>query len=336
MTLFILLPVGGLLGQSVPGLSESVGQYLNTGYLVFFILFGMSITLPTGKLWQTASQPTSILLAIFVSIVILPLVTWGVVLLFPLKAFSAGLLIMSAVPTTLASAAVWTRKAGGNDAIPLMATLLGNAFCFLTIPFWLGQTLGQSLPIDVWSLMSRLLIVAVLPMGLAQVLRAIPIIGKSADVHKLSIGMLSQIGILIIILVSAIRTGPIFQEQSENLSLLQVLLVIVLCGVIHGIGLWSGWGLTRLLKGSCEDAIGVAFSGSQKTLAIAIDLTTSPILLASGISPLAIIPPLIFHALQLIIDTIMIAKFRQTCSDIDPKQVPQPVHSTNAESISAD
>ncbi len=330
------MPVGGLLGQSVPGLSESVGQYLNTGSLVFFILFGMSITLPTGKLWETASQPTSILLAIFVSIVILPLVTWGVVLLFPLKAFSAGFLMMSAVPTTLASAAVWTRKAGGNDAIPLMATLLGNAFCFLTIPFWLGQTLGQTLPIDIWSLMSRLLIVAVLPMGLAQALRAIPLIGKTADAHKISISTLSQIGILTIILISAIRTGPIFQEQSENLSLLQVLLVIALCGLIHGIGLWSGWSLTRLLHGKCEDAIGVAFSGSQKTLAIAIDLTTSPILLASGISPLAIIPPLIFHALQLIIDTIMIAKFRQICSDIDAKTAPQPENSTHAESISAD
>ncbi len=330
------MPVGGLLGQSVPGLSESVGQYVNTGYLVFFILFGMSITLPTGKLWETASQPTSILLAIVVSIVILPLITWGVVLLFSLKSFSAGLLIMSAVPTTLASAAVWTRKAGGNDAIPLMATLLGNAFCFLTIPFWLGLTLGQTLPIDIWSLMSRLLIVAVLPMGLAQILRAIPVVGKKADAHKVSISMLSQIGILIIIMISAIRTGPIFQEQSGKISLQQISLVIVLCGFIHGIGLWSGWGLTRLLRGNCEDAIGVAFSGSQKTLAIAIDLTTSPILLATGISPLAIIPPLIFHALQLIIDTVMIAKFRQTCSDTDVKMSPQPTHSNAAESISTD
>ncbi|WP_261362976.1 bile acid:sodium symporter family protein [Rubinisphaera margarita] len=315
MALAILLPAGVVLGQQVPGLDQFVRESVNTSVIVFFVLFGMAFTLPTGNIRTIASRPTGVIAAMLINTALLPLISWGLVSVVPLGPFSSGLLILAAVPTTLASAAVWTRKAGGNDAIPLIVTLVSNALCFLTVPFWLTLTLGQSVPIEPVPLIQRLLIVAVLPMLLGQCCRAIPAMARFATERKTMIGSVAQIGILTIIFVTSIRTGPIFDSHAEGLSLLQFVIVFF-CGLfIHLVGLAAGWGLARAWKCDCADAIGVAFSASQKTLPIAIEVATAPLILASGISPVAIMPPLIYHATQLVVDTLMIAKFRKTCSD---------------------
>ena len=223
--------------------------------------------------------------------------------------------MMAAVPTTMASAAVWTRKAGGNDAIPLLNTLISNGFCFLTIPMWLGLMLAQTVEFDPVALIIRLAIVAVLPMTLAQLLRQLPPIRSFANAHRQGIGTAAQLGILTIIAVSALKTGPLLETHQEGVSTFNLLLIALMCLVIHGAGLYFGWILGKLCRQPLPDRIGIAFSGSQKTLPLAVELATSPVLLASGLSPLIILPPLIFHAMQLMMDTYMIAKFSQICSD---------------------
>ncbi|MCA8988901.1 MAG: bile acid:sodium symporter, partial [Planctomycetaceae bacterium] len=120
--LTLLLFGGAALGQAAPELSQFITGSFRSGPLVFVILFGMSLTLPTESLRSSFLRPTGTLLAMLVNTVLLPLLTWGVVLLIPCGPFGAGFLMMAAVPTTMASAAVWTRKAGGNDAIPLLNT----------------------------------------------------------------------------------------------------------------------------------------------------------------------------------------------------------------------
>ena len=47
------------------------------------------------------------------------------------------MIVAATAPCTLASAAVWTRRAGGNDAVAILVTFITNATCFLVTPFWL-------------------------------------------------------------------------------------------------------------------------------------------------------------------------------------------------------
>ena len=57
---------------------------------------------------------------------------------------AVGLLVAAAAPCTLASAAVWTRRAGGNDAVALMVTIGTNLTCFVVTPLWLLVTTGRA------------------------------------------------------------------------------------------------------------------------------------------------------------------------------------------------
>jgi predicted Na+-dependent transporter len=108
---------------------------------VAFVLFLMALPLEASAIWQTIRRPYASLLAVFVTFGILPLVAWGVSFLLT-GGQGPGLLIAAATPCTVASAAVWTRRAGGNDAVATMVTLITNAICFVVTPLWLIIFLG--------------------------------------------------------------------------------------------------------------------------------------------------------------------------------------------------
>ena len=61
-------------------------------------------------------------------------------LLPPLLA--GGLIVASVVPCTLASAAVWTRKAGGEDSIAMMTTVVTNVGCIAIVPLGIQMVLA--------------------------------------------------------------------------------------------------------------------------------------------------------------------------------------------------
>ena len=309
-SLLIILPLGVGIGQTGSAWGDFVCSLVQTKVVVFAVLFAMSVTLSLEQLSQTAARPWGVLTASVISMMLFPLTVWGVVSLLPASPFSAGLLIMAAVPSTLASAAVWTRKAGGNDAVSLMTTLVTNGLCFIITPFWLWMTLGRTVPLDSKALAMRLLVIALLPMLLGQIVRLFRIARLFADQHRSRISAAAQLGILSIIFVGAIRSGPELAGNSRHLSIGSLILVWLVCLAIHLLFLVMSWKIARLIHCSQRDAIGVMFSGSQKTLPIAIDLATAPLLHASGISSLAILPPLIYHATQLIVDTLILEKIK--------------------------
>ncbi|MFN3160314.1 MAG: bile acid:sodium symporter family protein [Rubinisphaera brasiliensis] len=302
--LLILIPAGMLGGQS-PAIANTVERLLSTQVVVFGVLFAMSFTLKLEQIRRTALRPWAAMFAVLVNLVVLPLTAWLVSRWDAAGPFAAGLLIVGVVPSTLASAAVWTRRAGGNDAIPLLVTLLTNGLCFLAIPFWLWLLLGESVPIDAAALMQRLIWAALLPMALGQMVRFWKPARDWADSRKPLIGMAAQIGILGIVLVGSLRTGPVLLASTSGLSALSIAAVGIQCFLIHAAGLLVAWLGCRAVSASAENTVGVMFAGSQKTLPIAVDLATSPLLLATGLSPLAILPPLTFHVLQLIVDTVV-------------------------------
>lgn len=304
--LLIVIPLGVLIGQMSPQLSHLITSTVKTQWVVFAVLFCMSVTLRLDQLTQTAARPWGIITAIAINAILFPLIVWGIVLLLPASPFSAGLLIMAAVPSTLASAAVWARKAGGNDGLCLIVTLISNGLCFLVTPFWLWVTLGKSAPLDSQALAIRLMFIAMLPMLLGQVARLSGTIKQFADSNRPKISMAAQAGILSIVFIGAIRSGPELLGTGSGFSFGSLVIVWLICLGIHLLLLVISWFSALMIRCSREDAIAVMFSGSQKTLPIAIDLATAPILLSSGISSLVIIPPLLYHATQLIVDTLVV------------------------------
>lgn len=270
---------------------------------VAFVLFLMALPLEASTIWQTIRRPYASLLAVLVTFGILPLVAWGVSFLLT-GGQGPGLLIAAATPCTVASAAVWTRRAGGNDAVATMVTVVTNAICFVVTPLWLVIFLGPDARSDELEFKSAVLQlgrIVVLPMLAAQLIRLYAPIARWSFRHKLALSIVAQLGLLFMVLSGAIQTG-IQLSRSDGSSatapgLFDFVLMLAAVVFVHVSMFWCGLRLAQWCGLPRADQIAVGFSGSQKTLMIglkvALDLNIS------------ILPMVTYHVAQLLVDTVI-------------------------------
>jgi sodium/bile acid cotransporter 7 len=153
---------------------------------------------------------------------------------------------------------------------------------------------------------------ALLPTLAGQVVRQFRAPGMFADRHKLAIGVLAQLLILLMILRAACNAGAQIEKFGTALSGSAILMVWGTCVALHLFGLGISLIGARKFGMSPADQAAVAFAGSQKTLPIGILLATNPKmfgdpdLLGPGLGiPFAVFPMLMYHASQLFIDTLV-------------------------------
>jgi sodium/bile acid cotransporter 7 len=237
---------------------------------------------------------------------LLPLFAWGVSFLLR-GDIAAGLLVAATTPCTLASASVWTRRAGGNDAVSILVTLLTNSVCFLVTPLWLGVMTGKAVDgeaLNLARISMELALLVVLPMAAAQLLRVYPPLALAATRRRLALGVMAQLGVLSMIFLGSIRTGLRLHGEPATVLLVWDLLSMLSAVVgVHVVMLFTGVGLARLSGFSRPDQIAVGFAGSQKTLMVGLLVAMS-----LGVT---ILPMVIYHVSQLFVDTLVADRFRK-------------------------
>jgi sodium/bile acid cotransporter 7 len=258
-------------------------------------------------MWQSLRKPGPPLLAIAITYGVLPLFAWLLSGMLE-QDLGAGLLVAAATPCTMASAAVWTRRAGGNDAVATLVTIVTNATCFFVTPLWLvvltGKTAGVENPDLGFAKMTiQLGLLVVLPIGLAQVFRWQPVVAESATRNRICFGVLAQCGILGMVFLGAIKTGLRLNEQSNAVSPIDFGMMLIAVVVVHVVMFWLGVLLAQGCRFSREDQIAVGFSGSQKTLMVG--------LLMALTLKVSVLPMVAYHCLQLFIDTLIADAYRK-------------------------
>jgi solute carrier family 10 (sodium/bile acid cotransporter), member 7 len=303
---FMLLTVLGIfVAVQFPQQTRQAFGYVEVRHIAAVGLFFMSSSLSIKKLIEAMIRPGPVLLALVISWVAAPLLAYFVgPLLLPAK-YVIGLIVVCSVPCTLASAAVWTGMGGGNQAVALMMTVLTNTLVFLGTTGWIIALTGQEIPIDTQGLVVDLLVCVVLPILAAQCLRAISLVADRIDSAKGFIKVVGQVCVLLIIIKSAVRTSEALAEgingKTRGWDVAELVQVALVCGGVHTALLLSGYLLSRRWFVHA-DAIAVAISGSQKTLPVAAIVVSENF----PQYPLAIVPVLFYHVLQLVIDTYFI------------------------------
>jgi len=302
------------------------------------VLFLMALPLEASAIYRVIRRPLAPFVAVFVTFGLLPLIAWGVSVLLT-GGQGPGLLIAAATPCTVASAAVWTRRAGGNDAVATMVTVVTNGLCFLITPLWLWVFLGQGVQSEelefktaVWQL-GRLVVA---PMIVGQLVRLIPWVAREATRHRLLLSILAQCGILYMVLVGSVQTGRQLEQAAARESLAAdtestrgtspsvaaspvagagrspglVDFLLMLAGVsfVHTTALGLGLLLARWCRLSREDQIAVGFSGSQKTLMIGLKVALD--------YQISILPMVTFHVAQLLIDTLIADRMARRTAEL--------------------
>jgi sodium/bile acid cotransporter 7 len=305
-------------GMAWPEIVGQVAGWLPSDVLVAGTTFVMALPLETAALWGAARRPGPAWLAAGINSGLAPPLGWLVSRTLP-EALATGVVLATAVPCTLATAAVWTRRAGGNDAVAFLVTIITNLACFLVVPAWLWLLLDAAAMsevdrtgIDYGRIVVGLILLVVLPIVVAQMLRQWDAVGTWATRRKLQLSHAAQFGVLWMVLLGAVKCGEMLVEAGNDamLSAGNVVIMVAAVMTVHVVLLAAGFGLAKTLQFDRRDGIAVAFSGSKKTLMVGAYL-------ALAVGPLAILPMVAYHAAQLVIDTLVADWLRPTDSDTE-------------------
>ena len=274
--------------------------------VVFITMFLMGWPLKFSGLAGTLTRPLAPALACFMNVVAAPLILWPLLFFFD-PATAAGMVLVMASPCTLASATVWTRRAGGDDGVAIMVTIVTNLFCFAVTPMWVYLQTGAQVDDAVLaSTVHQLLMFVVAPIFIAQIARLHVASANWASGHKTQLTVVAQIGLLCVIFIGAVQTGNrIFSGESE-LNLLVLCAAVAVLLLVHSLVLVIGYQTTLRLGCSRESAKAVAFAGSQKTLMVGLSIAL--------ILDITILPLVAYNSLQLIVDTVFADRFRSSDS----------------------
>jgi sodium/bile acid cotransporter 7 len=271
--------------------------------LVALTMFLMGWPLRFGDLRDNLRRPGPAILASLINLGLFPLVAWPLSKLL-VGEMGAGLIVLSATPCTLASASVWTRRAGGNDIISMLVTIATNSACFLVTPGWILLLTGNQVPRELaLQIVLTLILVVLVPLVLAQVSRGIPAVAQWATTRKTLLSVLAQIGLLGVVLIGCIKSGNKMLDQERAWDWAEFGLLTLLLGVLHLAAWWYGLWQARRFGWPLADAAAVAFSGSQKTLMVGV--------VAAIRLEFSVLPLIVYHALQLLLDTVLADRLRR-------------------------
>lgn len=301
VALLVLIPGGIALGLAFGENATSLGQAVEPRWVTAAALFLMSFTLDSSQLRRSVASPGPVILATLINFGFIPLLALAIAPMQLIRDFEYGILIAASAPCTMAAASVWTRQAGGNDAVSLLVTIVTNSVCVVVTPFWLQ--LGTSADVDLGfgEMSSRLLVAVLIPGLLGQLLRLSRPVREFAVKRKSRISMAAMACILVLVLVSSTECGLQLSTDGPVPGFAAIALVWISCVALHLMAMQVAVWISRLMGMSDFDRPAIAFASSQKTLPIGVMLARE--LATAANVPFAVFPMLMFHASQLIIDT---------------------------------
>jgi len=276
--------------------------------IVPLVMFLMALPLQANAMWDALRKPGPPLLASGINYGLTPMMAWAatsaaMIGLGLSRDTGYGMLVAATTPCTLASAAVWTRRAGGNDTVSIVVTILTNSVCFLIMPLWLLVMIGEMPAFDPLAMTVKLGTLVVLPMVVAQLLRLYQPVGQWATKQKTALGVAAQCGVLSMVFFGAIQTGnKLAGNHVQTVWIELAVMAVIMLGVHTGV-LFFGLNASRWLGLRREDGIAVGFAGSQKTLMVGLEVSAQ-----LGVTML---PMVTYHVGQLLIDTVIADRLRR-------------------------
>lgn len=302
---FLFALVGALTaGLTWPKAMAPIARWLPGEVLLAVVTWVMALPLETGVLWRAVRRPGPAWLATGLNSGVAPPLGWLASRSLPAE-LAVGVIVAVTVPCTLATAAVLTRRAGGNDAIAFLVTMITNFTCFAVVPAWLWLLLGVHAEIDFAAIVMNLVAFVIVPIVVAQLMRQWRPLGAWTTKHIHALSAVAQGGVLLMVFAGSISAGLRLHsnEHAAVVSGSNLAMMIGVVAVVHVVLLGMGFGLSRAMQLTTADAIAVAMAGSQKTLMVGAYLALS--------FPLAILPMVAYHASQLVIDTLVADWFRE-------------------------
>ncbi|MEF2071511.1 bile acid:sodium symporter family protein [Consotaella aegiceratis] len=290
---------------------------LITTYGVCIVFFLYGLTLAPERMRQGLTRWKAHLMVVLTTFVIFPVVVLAAESLgtFGLpEAASIGFFYVAALPSTVSSSVAMVSLARGNVPVAIFNATLSSLLAVFVTPALMAWYLKSSgAPVPLLPTVMKVVLLVLLPIVLGQIAR-----------HWLA-GWASRRGRMIKLadrgVILAIVYGAFCDSVSEGLfsrtdpaTLIEIAaLAILLFFIVFALTALG----SKLLGMTRDDTIAVQFCGSKKSLATGVPL--APIIFAgrSDIG-LIILPIMMFHFFQLLIVSVIAARYARQVTDEEP------------------
>ena len=270
---------------------------------IFLAFFATGLTLDTSHLNIRNLQVKAALAAVVSSLVLIPLLSWSLAYyLLPME-FIIGICIITTAPVSVVSGTVMTAIGRGNIALSALICLLGNSVGIFTIPFSLQFLVGGAgnLKLPILKMLASLITSVLVPIVLGKLAQRF--LKASIARYKAAFSVFQQCIVLLIIFNAFTGSGSKIGGAGVMLPALLAFIV-----VLHSLVLLLNFGICRVIRLDRPSTTAFTIHTSQKTL------TVSYLIWAGSFAvqyPLSIIPSIVYHLTQMVMDTFVAERFRK-------------------------
>lgn len=213
-------------------------------------------------------------------------------------------LFLAALPSTVSSSVVMVSMAKGNLPGAIFNASISGILGILFTPFWMMLFIKQTdVAFDFTTIYLQLLTEIVLPLAAGLLLRRF--LNTWAMRNKKTLDLFDKFVILLIIYKSFVHSfeEKIFSSLNLGDMALLVALVIILFIVVYKLTGWIG----KKLNFNHADQITNQFCGTKKSL-VHGTVFSEALFAGSGIIGILLLPLMIYHALQILIISVIATK----------------------------
>lgn len=307
----LLAKIASMVGLSY-GLLSDVAHW---GVSVVFFFYGLKLT-PEKFAYGLRNVRLHVVVHL-ATFVLFPLLIWMVMLAVGVDPMSdllwLGVFFVAALPSTVSSSVVMVSIARGNiPAAIFNASISSLMGVFLTPAIMsLVMTTGQSGgSLELGSMVMKLVFQVIVPIALGMLLCGR--LGGWASRHSVTLRNFDQGIILLIVFTSFCESfeGRMFDGMGWDVILwLSGGMVALFAAVYMIVGVVCRW-----LKFSREDRITALFCGSKKSL-VHGTVMGSVIFAGTAATGVILLPIMIYHALQLVIVSVIAQRFENNNND---------------------
>jgi sodium/bile acid cotransporter 7 len=218
----------------------------------------------------------------------------------------AGLLFLSALPSTVQSCVVFTAMARGNVPGAVVSATVSNLAGIGLTPLLAALLLGSSGAGPDAGAVGRILLQLLVPFLVGLV--AGRWIGDWVRAHKRRLTLLDR-GVIVAVVYAAFSRG-VRQGVWQEVTVAEVVVVVLCAAVFLAAVLAVAWWTPRLWGADRADRITIAFCGSNKSLATGLPMAT--VLFDPHVVGLVALPVILYHPLQVTVCSFLAGRLGRT------------------------
>lgn len=231
------------------------------------IMFGLGLSLTLADFARVLKQPKAVMVALVCQLLLLPLICFGLVLLFRLPpVLAVGMMMLAASPGGT-TANLYSHLFRGDIALNISLTAVNSVIAVITLPLITNFAIAYFDPFDdqlglQWAKALEVFAIVLLPVGAGMLVRRFwP---RFADGMDKPVRIASVIILIVVIAGAVVSNWTLLVENIAQLALITVLF----CLISLTIGFW----VPRLLSVGKRQAIATSFEIGihNATLAIVI------------------------------------------------------------------